>query len=67
MKPLGILATGNKGRDGMGSKNTGHWQVNERIVSPNTKPESRISRPGEPRRELQKRGSKPSSLSGSPI
>ena len=36
--------------------------VNERTVCPNTKPESRICRPGEPRGELQKRGSKLSSL-----
>ena len=35
------------------SENTGHWQVKERTVSPNTKPESRICGPGEPRRELQ--------------
>ena len=36
----------------MDSKNTGHWQANERTVSSNTKPESRICRPGKPRREL---------------
>ena len=51
----------------LNSDNTGHWQVKERTVSPNIKPESRMCAPGEPRRELQKRGSMLSSLIGSPI
>ena len=66
-KPLGTQQQETKWREGKGSENTGHWQAKERTVSLNTKPESRICGPGEPRRELQKRGSKLSSLSGSPI
>ena len=66
-KPLGTQQQETKWREGMGSDNTGYWQVKERTVSPNKNTESRISGPGEPRRELQKRSSKLSSLSGSPI